>query len=79
MLFVSAASEQLRVNWLRLQDDPLITIRDASHLLAVSVPAIRKWIKRGVLRGVRVAGRYRVRRSEVLRVAGVTVSPEQAK
>jgi len=61
--------DELRAMWLSLKDDPLLRLKEACQLLSASEQTLRKWARMGRIRTVRIAGRYRVRKSEVLRVA----------
>lgn len=48
---------------------PLVTVPEASRRLRVSQSTIRHWLRRGVLKGVKVGKLHRIPRNEVDRVA----------
>jgi excisionase family DNA binding protein len=52
--------------WLNLGKDNLVSIRDCARQLGVSAHSIRRWLRSGRLKGVKVAGRYRIRQSTIL-------------
>ena len=54
--------------WMSLRDDPLVCTREAAALLGTSLYSLRRWLKLGRLRSCRVAGRIKIRQSEVLKL-----------
>ena len=56
----------LSVEWKSLTADPLETLSDVAKSLGVSRDSIRRYIRSGRLRAVKVGGRLKVRRSAAL-------------
>lgn len=50
-------------------DDPLYTTSDVAKMFSVEEVQVRAWIKEGKMNGRKILGRWRVQRSEVIRVA----------
>ena len=44
----------------------LLTVREVSKMLRVTPETVRRWLKEGQLRGVRVGAGWRIERREVL-------------
>ncbi len=62
-----AQAKTVATQWLSLTDDNLVGVRQAAELLNASQFSVRRWLSQGRLRGCRVAGRIKMRQSEVLR------------
>ncbi|MGH9517501.1 MAG: helix-turn-helix domain-containing protein [Terriglobales bacterium] len=56
----------LSVEWRSLSADPLTNLSDVAKSLGVSRDSVRRYIRAGRLRAVRVGGRLKVRRSAAL-------------
>jgi len=59
--------QTIATQWLSLAEDNLVGVRQAAEMLNASQFSVRRWLSQGRLRGCRVAGRIKMRRSEVLR------------
>lgn len=57
-----------------MQDDPIVTAEEAAAILRVNVRTIHRMIVRGELPATKVARRWKIRKSEVLR----QIAPESA-
>ena len=80
-----AVLSPVQQGWLSLRDDPLVGVREAAETLGCSVYSIRRWLKTGRIRFVRVAGRLKMRQSQILaliqseRYEGNEKCPESAR
>lgn len=50
------------------ESEELLDVKTVAQLLKVQIPTVRRWLREGYLRGVRVSRFWRVPRSEVERV-----------
>jgi excisionase family DNA binding protein len=50
-------------------DNPLYTVRQVALMFGVDTATIRYWISKNKIQGHMVMGRWRIQRSEVIRVA----------
>lgn len=50
-------------------DNPLYTVAQVAKMFGVDQPTVRLWIRQEKLNAVKVMGRWRVQKSEVVRVA----------
>jgi excisionase family DNA binding protein len=60
----------LRARRTTVDDDPLLTVEEVARIVRVNPETVRRWLRDGLLRGVRPGSRrlgYRIRRSELQR------------
>ncbi len=50
---------------LKLEDERFYTIKDVAELLKVSDGAVRKWLKSGKLKGIKLGRIWRIRGSDL--------------
>jgi excisionase family DNA binding protein len=46
--------------------DSLLTVREVAHVLRVKETTVREWLRKGVLKGYRIPGGWRVRVANLL-------------
>jgi len=68
-------ARRIAVSWESLANDPLVSLKVASQVTGVPIPRLRRWCRSGFLFSTRIGRERRVRRSEILRVAGVLTEP----
>lgn len=54
------------VEWQSLELDPLLPIKSVAQQLNVSRDSVARWLRQHKIRGVKVGGRLRIRRSVAL-------------
>jgi excisionase family DNA binding protein len=54
------------IEWQSLRSDPLLSLGECCETLHVSRDSLKRWMRAGKLRGCKVGGRWKVRRSQAL-------------